>query len=602
MTRFTGIRFIVVLAAALSGGPDTAYATMSFEAPLENAYGSNAEYPTTVGDVASDGNGVWIAASHADEDIVYRRSTDGGRSWSAMTQLNDEVALGQGPDYAVQLAASSSRWLAMWSFDPYAGGGVIPEGILVVRSDDSGASWTAAVSIGAETATGYPTELVTDGAGTWILAWIEQTLPGTVRVSRSTDDGETWTSTVLGTSGTEPWGLAAPHLATDGAGRWSVVWHADEDGDAGNVSRAYFATSSDNGQSWSAAALIDGAATIADGFQPYPDIVCDGAGNWAVVWGDFNRQTILLSRSADAMIWTVPESIHQRGPAFVPWPGNEYVSFVSRGSGDWIVAWSTSSVAKIGVDADVVFTHSPDAGATWKPLTALNLSAIRDHGLTHALAPRHEYLSDVAADASGTVVAQYAATTHCCASDNTMLQVSVPDCPASPPAGCSGPDVAGASRLSLRNELLFRDTVLWKWSGPVASPAAFGDPLSTSDYAFCLYDQDGGSDVLVYEGEARAAAMCGEKSCWVEKSAGYSFRDAKNLVGSTRLLSMKSSASATRLIFSGGGPALLAPTLPLVADARVLAVLRNVETGTCWEASFSAPALNDVQTFFAESD
>ena len=602
MTDITKVVLGVFAAVVVSTTGPFAHATISFEAPLENGYGANAEFPAAVGDVATDGSGVWIAATHGDlnccdGDVVYRRSVDGGRTWAPTVQLNNESATGLGADYSVQLAASSSRWLATWRFVPYDGNVTTPEGILLIRSDDGGSTWTNPVSIGAETADGVPTELVTDGMGTWILAWIGQSLPGEVHVSRSIDDGQTWTTSSLGTSATSDWTLTTPDVATDGAGRWTVVWHVD----SGSASRAYFATSLDNGLNWSGAAPIDaGAAT--DAIQRYPDVLCDGIGKWAVVWSDRSAETIHLSRSADASSWSVPESIHRRGPAVMTMAAHDSVAFASRGDGDWIVAWSTISVPKIEIDMDVVFTHSPDAGATWTPVAALNLNAIRDHGLTNSLARRNEYISDLAADASGAIVAQYAGTFHCCASDYTYLTYSVPDCPASPPTNCTAPAAAGEATLSLRNELLFRDAVAWKWRGPAAAPTAFGNPLASSDFAFRVYRQDVDGDLLVYEGEARAGASCGEKSCWRQRTGGYSFRDSQSLIGSTRQIAMRSAASGTRLSFSGGGPALLAPTLPIDGGAQLLAVLRNLENGECWQSSFSSPSVNELRGYRAESD
>src|SRR5512145_2035982 len=97
-----------------------AIAFVSFDPPEAIVFGVHAETGVGVGTVATDGAGTWIVASNGylaccDEDIVYQRSTDGGVTWGASTQLNDETVTTEGSDISPQLAGDGAgNWVAVW--------------------------------------------------------------------------------------------------------------------------------------------------------------------------------------------------------------------------------------------------------------------------------------------------------------------------------------------------------------------------------------------------------------------------------------------------------------------------------------------------------
>ena len=562
-------------------GSGTAVALVLFEQPTVVTHYGNVEALTPIGDVATDGAGIWITAASSSATPVLRRSIDGGRTWSEPYFMHPDV---QG--VVTQFAATPEAWVAVSSFHD----------VQASQSVDGGLTWSQPVTL--PDGTGAVYDLVTNGAGTWIAAAVrsEDVPPATVQAARSIDGGQSWTTVDIGIADTTAT-RDRPQLATDRDGNWVMVWHDDVAG----LSRTVFSASTDDGVTWSPAAPLEPAPS-ATASQLYPDIICDGPGQWAVVWIDDEARTIMLSRSVDGVAWSAGESIRQRGPMLEVIPYNRHLAFGSEGNGRWIVAWTTNSLGMIGSDNDVVFTRTLDAGDNWLPVATMNPDAITDVGLTVALAPRNDYISDVVGDSTGTWIGQYAESDHCCASDTVYMVRSVPDCPTMPPSGCQQPSHAGAASIRFHSDALFRDFLTWTWVGDGNQGAALGDPVTSTEFAFCLYDGISAVDQLVFEREARPGLQCAGKPCWRHTRRGFQYRDANGSLGATRQVSVQSDARKTKLTWKASGPSLLPPLMPLANDPAVRAVLINMESGACWESSFSHPTNNDEGGFRARSD
>jgi len=140
-------------------------------------------------EIATDGGGTWVAVwgssdtlggtIGADMDILVARSTDGGATWTALAPLNSNAAGSVGWNLEPQVAADGAgTWVAVWDSEDSPGGwfrGPVAADILVVRSTDGGATWTAPVALDANAAgdsmrDDFP-QIATDGAGTWMAVW-----------------------------------------------------------------------------------------------------------------------------------------------------------------------------------------------------------------------------------------------------------------------------------------------------------------------------------------------------------------------------------------------------------------------------------------------
>lgn len=177
-------------------------------------------------------------------------------------------------------------------------------------------------------------------------------------------------------------------------------------------------------------------------------------------------------------------------------------------------------------------------------------------------------------------------------------------CADTPATGCILPTAPGGSTLQLRKSPDGRDSLVWKWGlGPAATKADFGNPLSTTAYQLCVYDEVGGVPHRVVSSGAPAGGACPVRACWRETKSGFSYTDRELTPGGLSKMRFRpGDAGRTRIIVQGKGSLLGLPSLPLADDTHVRVQLLDSDGG-CWEAVFGAPAtVNDSERFKDASD
>jgi hypothetical protein len=391
--------------------------------------------------VATDGSGNWVAVWTSrdsldgtigtDVDVLVSRSSDNGATWTPPTPLNTNAATDRDDDNCPQVATDGNgNWVTVWeSWNDVRGGRSADTDILVARSTDDGATWTAVAALNANAQTdvgsdAFP-QLATDAKGTWVAVWsstdtlvdtsptkdaprnpnLEEDLETAIGedrdilVARSTDSGMTWTppaplNTNAATDSDED---DRPELATDGSGNWVCLWSARS---AGVVA----ARSTDNGASWTDAAPVVGSGR-------YHQVATDGAGNWVCVWvswDDLGRtigtdEDILVARSTDnGATWTARAPLNSYAETDASddrWP-----RVATDGSGTWVAVWSSTDTlgGTIGTDWDVLVARSTDNGAKWSAGAPLSADAESDSD--------NEGAAELATDGRGTWVAAWSAT------------------------------------------------------------------------------------------------------------------------------------------------------------------------------------------------
>jgi SH3-like domain-containing protein len=209
-------------------------------------------------------------------------------------------------------------WVAVWQSSDSLGGTIgFENDILVARSTDDGATWSApaALNTNATSDSGHDSfpQLTTDGGGSWVAVWTSaDSLGGTIGtdrdilVARSTDDGASWTApAALNTNATsDSGGDSWPQVTTDGAGSWVAVWTSGDSlgGTIGTDGDILVARSTDDGASWTAPAAPNTNATSDSGGDSYPQVTVDGTGSWVAVWSSRDSLGGTISTDDDILV------------------------------------------------------------------------------------------------------------------------------------------------------------------------------------------------------------------------------------------------------------------------------------------------------------
>lgn len=172
----------------------------------------------------------------------------------------------------------------------------------------------------------------------------------------------------------------------------------------------------------------------------------------------------------------------------------------------------------------------------------------------------------------------------------------------SPLAGCLESVVPGRGLLQLQDRnLKQQDTLAWKWTnGAATSLADFGNPLTSTNYNLCLFDQSGGTNRVVMAAQLPAGGTCGNGPCWKQLATGFKYNSRGSTASAVRSLNLKQGADGKARILVKAENVNLTSPLPLQQQNTVTVQLSN---GTaCWEAHYSTNLLNSPSEFKARPD
>jgi len=227
--------------------------------------------------IAADANAVyaaWEDERNGNRDIYFARSTDGGATWSANVQVNDDT--GTASYWSSPIIAAADAVYVAWTDERNGNGD-----IYFAQSTDGGATWSADVRVDDDTGTAWQQDpAIAAAANAVYAAWTDRRDGNRdIYFARSTDGGATWSAnTRLNDDPGTVW-LLDPAIAAD-ADAVYVVW----EGWHNNDSDIYFARSTDGGATWSAnVRLNDGPGSA---WQYDPSLAVDGSGALYAAWED----------------------------------------------------------------------------------------------------------------------------------------------------------------------------------------------------------------------------------------------------------------------------------------------------------------------------
>jgi hypothetical protein len=175
-----------------------------------------------------------------------------------------------------------------------------------------------------------------------------------------------------------------------------------------------------------------------------------------------------------------------------------------------------------------------------------------------------------------------------------------------PRTDCHAPFVVPSGLFRLQDAVLgvtsVNDKLTWEWwRGSATEKREFGDPLSTTSYDLCVFDESAGIPELVMSEHVAAAATCGSKSCWKSTKTGFTYSDRKLQNGPINSLSLKAGVDGkARITLKGKGTQLGMPSLPLHEEDAVIVQLSN--GAACWDGHYGSSTRNNVSEFRAKAN
>lgn len=258
-------------------------------------------------------------------NIFYKRSTDGGVSWQPDQRLTSYPATSGPPSVAVSGASVHVVW-----YDLRTGNAEI----FYRRSTDGGATWQADTALTNDPAGSYLPSIAVASNMIHVSWFDERDGNKELYYKRSLDDGLTWGPDVRLTN--DPADSYRPSVAVSG-NNVHLAWYDNRDGNT----EIFYKRSTDNGASWSPDTSLTNDAN--DSF--YPSVALAGT-KVHLVWTD-NRdgnQEIYYKRNPTGNIGVAEKSLRLPGAhplRVLPNPFHRFTRAIGRDN-DWFVVCDAS--------------------------------------------------------------------------------------------------------------------------------------------------------------------------------------------------------------------------------------------------------------------
>jgi hypothetical protein len=284
---------------------------------------------------------VWSDETPGNYELYYKKSTNGGSTWTAAKRLTWT----SGPSSAAAIAVDlSDRIHVVWE-DATPG----DYEVYYKKSTDGGDTWSSAQRMTWMSGQSRGAKSVVDSAGYLHVTWCDDT-PGNCEIyhKKSTDGGAHWTSAkrLTWTTGFSAW----PAIAASPLGDVHIVWSDDQSGSK----QLYFKKSSDSGATWSATKRLTWAPTDLDDHA----LVADLSSCLHLVWHDYaaGNSEIYYKRSKDGgTTWTAAGRLTWTSGS------SDYPAIAAGASGQLSVVWCDNTPG----NWEIYHKSSTDGGLNW---------------------------------------------------------------------------------------------------------------------------------------------------------------------------------------------------------------------------------------------
>jgi hypothetical protein len=293
--------------------------------------------PAIALDSANNIHLVWHDDTPGNNEIYYKKSTDGGTTWTTK-RLTWNWTGSHGADLLID--SSDNIYVSWYNYTPG------PAEIYYTKSTNGGITWKTkrlTWNIGESV---FP-HMATDSSDNIHIVWYDNS-PGNYEVyyRKSTNGGSTWTTKRLTWNAGDS---SSPTIEVDSSDSIHVVWHDETPGN----NEIFYKKSTDSGTTWTTKRL-----TWNPGHSYIPTISIDSSDNIHFVWYDFasSNYEIYHKKSTDGGTSWITKR--------VTWnPGNSYYPDIGIDLGNNIhVSWFDSTPPG---NYEVYYSRSTDAGATW---------------------------------------------------------------------------------------------------------------------------------------------------------------------------------------------------------------------------------------------
>jgi len=295
--------------------------------------------------IAVDASGrlhaVWQDNTPGNYEIYYRKSTNGGVSWTTSKRLTWTSGYSGAPAIAVDASGNPH---VVWH-DNTSGNYEIYH----KKSTTGGVSWTTAKRFTTTSGPSQNPDIAVDASGNPHVVWQDNT-PGNEEIyyRKSPDGGTTWAANkrLTWTSG----GSGLPAVGAGPSGRIHVTWR---DYTAGSY-EIYYKKSTNGGANWTANQRL----TWNSGASDAPAIGVSSAGNPHVVWRDntSGNYEVYYRKSTDGgATWAVNQRLTWTS-------GASYAPDIAVGPSSHLsVVWADSTPG----NSEVYLKRSANWGGSW---------------------------------------------------------------------------------------------------------------------------------------------------------------------------------------------------------------------------------------------